>query len=90
MKLPIKDIAILLGLRAIRWFLVIIPIITLFYKENGITMQEIFWIQSAFALSVVIFDIPTGYFADVIGRKTSIILGLLISIFGFSIYILSS
>jgi len=89
MKLPIKDIAILLSLRAIRWFLVIMPIVTLFYKENGITMQEIFWIQSAFALSVVIFDIPTGYFADVIGRKTSIIIGLIISIFGFSIYIFS-
>ena len=90
MKLPIKDISILLALRAIRWFLVVMPIITVFYMEHGVTMQQVFWIQVAFAISVVVFDIPTGYFADVVGRKKSMVIGVGISIIGFLIYVLSS
>jgi hypothetical protein len=54
-----RNIIILLILRAVRWFLVIMPIITIFYREHGLSNQDIFIIQSCFAISVVLFEIPT-------------------------------
>ena len=67
--------------RAIGYFLVTMPIITLFYRSNGLSMQDIFMIQSVFSLSLVLFEIPTGYFSDVYGRKGTMMLG---TIFGIS------
>lgn len=67
--------------RTIGYFLVIMPIITIFYQENGLSMQDIFVIQSVFSLAVVLFEIPTGYFSDVFGRKKTMILGTIFGIF---------
>ena len=58
------------------------PIITIFYKENGLSMQEIFIIQACFSLAVVLFEVPTGYFADVVDRKKSIIIGMILGAIG--------
>jgi MFS family permease len=54
------------------------PVITIFYKEHGLSMQEIFIIQSVFAIGVVLFEVPTGYFSDVVGRKKTLLLGSII------------
>ena len=67
--------------RAIGYFLVIMPIITIFYQKNGLSMQDIFMIQSVFSISLVLFEIPTGYFSDVYGRKGTMILGTIFGIF---------
>lgn len=67
--------------RALGYFLVIMPIITIFYQENGLSMRDIFVIQSVFSLSLVLFEIPTGYFSDVHGRKKTMILGSIFGIF---------
>lgn len=49
-------------------------------------MQEIFIIQSIFSLGVVLFEIPTGYFADVVGRKKSLIIGMTLGAIGLTLY----
>lgn len=77
-------------LRAVRWFLLTMPIITIFFREHGLSMQEIFIIQSAFAVSVILFEIPTGYFSDVVGRKKSLIIGMLFGAIGLGVYSFSS
>ena len=56
------------------------PTIVLFFQENGLSMKEILLLQSLFSIGVVLFEIPSGYFSDVVGRKTTIVLGC---IFGF-------
>jgi MFS family permease len=68
-----RNVIILLTLRAVRWFLIIMPVITIFYREHGLTHQEVFIIQACFAVAVVLFEIPTGYFSDVLGRKKSLL-----------------
>lgn len=77
-------------IRAIRWFLLIMPIITVFYTAHGLSLHEIFLIQAIFSLSVVLFEIPSGYFADVIWRKKSIIIGLILWAAGMGVYCLAS
>ncbi len=66
------------------------PIITIFYRENGLSMQEIFIIQSSFAIAVVLFEIPTWYFSDVMGRRKSLILGMFFGTLGLGLYSISS
>ncbi|HII29524.1 hypothetical protein COV22_02165 [Candidatus Woesearchaeota archaeon CG10_big_fil_rev_8_21_14_0_10_47_5] len=49
------------------------PIIVLFWQDNGLSLTQIMILQSLYALSVVILEIPTGYFADIFGRRKSLI-----------------
>jgi len=48
----------------VQWFLIIIAIIVPYYQSRGLSMSEIFLLQSIFSLSIVVFEIPSGYFAD--------------------------
>lgn len=45
-----RNIIILLILRAVRWFLLIMPVVTIFYRDHGLTHQEVFLIQACFAV----------------------------------------
>ncbi len=58
------------ALRSLAFFL---PIIVLFWQDNGLSMTEIMLLQSIFAVTVVLLEIPTGYFADIFGRRKSLI-----------------
>lgn len=66
-------------------FLVLIPVAVPFYLDLGLSMHQIFQVQAVFAVTVVIFEVPTGYFGDIVGRRASLILGSLLSGLGFSI-----
>jgi MFS family permease len=50
-----------------------LPVIVLFWQDNGLSMTEIMLLQSIFAISIVLLEIPTGYFADIFGRKKSLV-----------------
>ncbi|MCK5322000.1 MAG: MFS transporter [Candidatus Aenigmarchaeota archaeon] len=50
-----------------------LPIIVLFWQDNGLNMTEIMLLQSIYAISIVLLEIPTGYFADLFGRKKSLV-----------------
>lgn len=58
-----------------RELMFIIPILVLFYQQNGLTLAQVMITQSVFALSIVIFEVPTGVIADKVGRTQSITLG---------------
>ena len=62
------------------------PIIVLFFQENGLSMKEILLLQSLFSIGVVLFEIPSGYFSDVVGRKTTIVLGCIFGFLGLLTY----
>ncbi|MFZ4550072.1 MAG: MFS transporter [Bacteroidales bacterium] len=64
----------------------IMPVIVLFYKSNGLTMQDIFLLQSAYSFTLMSLEIPTGYFADKVGRKTSILIGSMLGFSGYLVY----
>jgi len=65
------------------------PIVVLFYKDNGLDMSQVFILQAIYSISIVALEIPSGYFADVLGRKNSIIAGSILGFMGFFIYSLS-
>lgn len=77
-------------IKGLRSFLLIMPIIVLFFQENGLSLQDIFVLQAIFSVAVVLFEIPSGYFSDIMGRKITIIYACLLSFIGFCVYSISS
>ncbi len=62
------------------------PIITLFFQERGLTMLEVMLLQSIFAIVVVLLELPSGYLADIFSRKTLITLALFFASLGDLLY----
>src|SRR4051812_2333744 len=72
---------------ALRFALFPIPIITLFWKDQiGMSLEDIMWLQSIFGVSVVIWEFPSGYVADRIGYRRSLLIGAILTLAGWSVY----
>lgn len=81
-----KNIIRLYLVKISKWFNLVMPVIVLFYQDNGMGMQEIFTLKAIYSVAVVIMEIPSGYMADVWGRKKTLILGSILGSAGFFIY----
>ena len=51
-----------------------VPIIALFWLDNGLNLTQIMILQSLFSIVIILLEIPTGYFADIYGRKKALII----------------
>ncbi len=69
-----------------KWFMLTMPIIVLFYQENGLSMQNVLTLKAFYSVAVVIMEIPSGYFADIWGRKKTLIFGSILGCLGFVVY----
>lgn len=79
----------LIAIRAIRAFLIVMPVIALYFQAHGLSIRDIFVLQVIFSVAIVAMEIPTGYLADVFGRKNSIVAGTAFAALGFFIYYLA-
>ncbi len=68
-------------------FWLIVPILIPYYVSNNLSKTQIFTIQAAYALSILSLEIPSGYLADVIGRRRTLILGALFMPIGIAVYV---
>ena len=51
---------------------------TLFLLDAGLSVAEVFTVNSAFSVGTVLFEIPTGVVADTVGRRASFLASLLV------------
>ena len=51
-----------------------IPTIVLFWQNHGMSLTDVMLLQALFALAVVLFEVPSGYLADIAGRRTTLLL----------------
>ena len=70
-----RNIKAIYGLAFFNSFLVIVPVIVPFFMAKGLSLAEIFYLQAVFATSIVILEAPSGYFADLFGRRISLVIG---------------
>jgi MFS family permease len=63
-----------------------IPAVKLFYAENSLDDYELFLLHAIYSFVIFTVEIPSGYFADVWGRKKTIIAGMFFGIIGFGTY----
>ena len=73
-------------LKGVVWFMLAMPIIVLFFQEHGLTLTEIMLLQSIYSLSVAFFEIPSGYMADLFGRKHTIVISTFFSFMGYLVF----
>ncbi len=66
------------------------PIVVLFYQENGLSMSQIFLLKSIYSIAMVVTELPSGYLADVWGCRRTILLGAIMGTLGILIYSLSA
>jgi MFS family permease len=81
-----RNLTALYLIKIAKWMNLIMPVIVLFYKSNGLTMQDIFLLQSVYSLTLMTLEIPTGYFADRAGRRSSILIGAILGFAGYLAY----
>ncbi|MDY0200750.1 MAG: MFS transporter [Bacteroidales bacterium] len=85
-KSPHHNIVRLYIIKTAKWFMLIMPIVVLFYQENGLGMQEVFTLQAIYSVAIVVLEIPSGYFADALGRKNTLIIGSVLGFLGYFVY----
>lgn len=66
------------------------PIVALFYRANGMDHLDIYLLQAIYSLSIAVMEIPSGYMADVVGRKKTLIVGSFLGALGYVLYSVSS
>ena len=73
-------------LKAVLWFMVAMPIIVLFFQEHGLSLTQVMLLQAIYSLSVALFEIPSGYIADIFGRKQTIVLSTIFAFIGYLVF----
>lgn len=71
-------------------FWVIAPVLIPYYQSGGLSSTQVFVIQSIYVALAALFEIPSGYFADVIGRRTALTAGAVLLPAGLVVYALSN
>ncbi len=51
-----------------------VRVIVIFFQAQGLLMTQVMLLQTAFAAAVVALEVPSGFFADRVGRRPSIFL----------------
>ena len=69
-----------------KWFSLVMPIIVLFYEEQGLGLHEVFVLKSVYSVAAVALEIPSGYLADVWGRKRCLFWGSVLFFLGYLLY----
>lgn len=55
-------------------FLVLMPVLVPFYQSHGLSMAEVFQVQTIYAVAMVSLEVPSGYASDLLGRKRCLVL----------------
>ncbi len=70
-----RNIPAIYGLAFSHSFMVIVPVIVPFFMSKGLSLADIFYLQAIYAATIVLLEAPSGYFADLFGRRTALLIG---------------
>lgn len=71
-----RNVPRLLVLRFLSDFIVVMPAIVPVYRQAGLSATEIMLVQAIFSAAGLAFEVPSGYLADVAGRRRALLLGM--------------
>lgn len=64
-------------------FMVVIPVFVPLLQGYGLSMSQVLQTQAMFALTIALCEVPSGYLADVWGRRRAVLVGSVLNGFGF-------
>ncbi|MCB1687014.1 MAG: MFS transporter [Halioglobus sp.] len=70
-------------------FMVINPVFVPLLQGHDLSMNQVLQTQALFALTIALFEVPSGYIADIWGRRRAILLGSICFAIGF-LYLLGA
>lgn len=74
-------------IRTVQFFWFPIPTLALFLHAHGYGFSELMTLKAGTSLSAMFMEVPTGYFADRLGRKFSILIGSLLCTLSSLLYL---
>ena len=82
-----RNPALLCAFHALQMSLFPMAILTVFYREDlGMSMTEIMLVQGGFGLAMALFEFPSGYLADRIGYRRTMVLASVMNAVGWTVY----
>ena len=86
-----KNLPRLAGFNALQMTLFPVAIITLYQnQELGLSMTEILLLQGIFGLAMVLAEFPSGYVADRIGYRRTLMVAASLGVAGWSAYLVAA
>ena len=64
-------------------FMVVVPVFVPLLQGYGLSMAEVLQTQAMFAMTIALFEVPSGYIADMWGRRNAVLLGAALNGIGF-------
>ena len=64
-------------------FMVVIPVFVPLLQGHGLSMSQVLQTQAMFALTIALCEVPSGYIADIWGRRRAIMVGSALNAIGF-------
>lgn len=56
-------------------FMLLMPVIVIFFETRGLALADVLLLQAWFAVLVGVLEVPSGYVADLLGRRGTMIAG---------------
>lgn len=75
------------GFHAVHMGMFPIAILTLFLRDIGLSMFDVFVLQAIFAAMIAALEFPSGYLADRIGYRPTLIVGAALQVIGWFGYV---
>ncbi|MBP7094397.1 MAG: MFS transporter [Candidatus Kapabacteria bacterium] len=85
-----RNIYLLRLLRVANMALFTIPVLVVYYRHHGLSMQDVMLLQAIFAVTMVVIEVPSGYFSDVLGRRKTMIIGTILALCGWACYVVAA
>lgn len=82
--LIVKNIKTLYLLGFFQSFMVVMPVFVPLLQGYGLSMSQVMQTQALFALVIALCEVPSGYIADLFGRKRAIVIGSALNAAGFA------
>ncbi|MEZ5559832.1 MAG: MFS transporter [Pseudomonadales bacterium] len=84
-----RNVGNTLALAFFQVFMVIIPVAVPFFQSRGLSMQDVLLLQALFAVVVLVSEVPSGYAADLLGRKWTLVVGAVFAGIGHSLLLVA-
>jgi MFS family permease len=81
-----RNVPRLFAFRFLSDFIVVMPAIVPVYRQAGLSATEIMLIQAVFSAAGLAFEVPSGYLADVAGRRRALLVGMVAQALAFAGY----
>ncbi len=70
-----RNLLLIIGVSFFHVFSLIMPVIVPIFESRGLDLGDILLLQAIFGFAVASLEVPSGYLADLIGRKQTLVVG---------------